>query len=482
MRVSEYYNLGETQSTLDFVDVDVVKDLKAFIDPHALRTTENDFTDKCVSSIQDYFAELLDVASRADDVAAYAILRPLKEPNETHLGLSKGRSRGRCLGSYLVQKIWERFKKSKAVATKLIEDLEDTLLFIDKIGPDLISDITTNIIRNHLIEYTQEMCETYGIPTVNVDSGPLWNVRTKEWERKYVKLPVTKSGSKLLLVPKSIVRVGLEFDAGEYYRHFLIEKLQELEFQAGTELVRIIKTKRGIEKKPPYKKDVEKKYGHGKDVILEQTLKNKDVLRDYRSSKETEKNPPLSHEELAATTSTPPVDLDVLLKAVLSVSEGNEGAHDYEKAIRALLSALFYPDLTYPKIHHPINDGRKVIDITFTNSAIGPFFGWLPKHNFTCPKIIIECKNYTDKVGNKELDQLAGRFAPHRGKVGLLVARRFDNKARFLSGCRDTALEGRGFIIALDDDDLKLLVTQVKKNPGSADFPLLRERFDKLVM
>lgn len=38
MRVSEFYSLGLTQGSLDFVDVDVENDVPLFIDPRAIAT------------------------------------------------------------------------------------------------------------------------------------------------------------------------------------------------------------------------------------------------------------------------------------------------------------------------------------------------------------------------------------------------------------------------------------------------------------
>jgi hypothetical protein len=53
--------------------------------------------------------------------------------------------------------------------------------------------------------------------------------------------------------------------------------------------------------------------------------------------------------------------------------------------------------------------------------------------------------------------------------------------------CRDAAKDGHGFIIPLDDTDLKELAEQAAElqfEPGNRcrfDFPLLRKRFDRLI-
>lgn len=479
MRVSRYFRLGLSQPALDFVDVDVNADTAVFVDPHAIRSIESEFTDECVSLIQNFFGEILRLAKTGDDVSARALLDPLREPNETHLGLSKGESRGRALGEYLANEIWKNLKASKAIKTGLIEDLEDTLLLIDGIGPDIISDVTTNIIRGPLIAYTAEMCSACGMPlTHNVDPGPLWNPLKKRWEERYASLPYGPK-AKLLLIPKAIVRKQLGYDVGEYHRDYILEQLVQRELSANTELVRLIRTKKGTKKKV-FKKDVRKKYGSSKSLILNESLKNPELLADYRREKQGNKVDPLTHEEISANLSIPKPEWDKLLDGVTKIPPGTQHASEYESAVAGLLTALFYPSLVFPVQQHPIHQGRKRLDISYSNAAKGVFFSWLAQH-YPSPKVIVECKNYSGEVANPELDQLSGRFSPNRGMVGILVCREFDNKSRFLERCRDTAQDQRGFIIALDDDDLKALVRAVKVSPVTGEYPLIRARFDRLI-
>ncbi|HEY0388417.1 MAG TPA: hypothetical protein VGC71_08245 [Gaiellales bacterium] len=47
---------------------------------------------------------------------------------------------------------------SEAVQTVMLEDLEDSILLVRGIGYDIVSDITTNVIREPLIRYTELAC------------------------------------------------------------------------------------------------------------------------------------------------------------------------------------------------------------------------------------------------------------------------------------------------------------------------------------
>ena len=123
-----------------------------------------------------FFDSVLD-AIRAGDHARidYLLRGPLGEPDETHLGWSKGTSRGRAVGGKRADLIISSLEKSKAAHTGLLQDLEDSALFIEQIGPDIISDITTNVCKGMLLAYTQGAAATHGIPVEEVPSGPVWD-------------------------------------------------------------------------------------------------------------------------------------------------------------------------------------------------------------------------------------------------------------------------------------------------------------------
>jgi len=477
MRVSEYYGIRRTQPTLDFVDVDISGDVRLFVDPRALRLLKTDWATDCVALIQNFFHTVLQAIQEGEHEHARGLLSALKEPNETHLGLSRGRAQGRALGHKSAREVWEALSKSEAVRTGLLEDLEDTILMVPGISSDIVSDMATNIIREPLIRYTQDVCAYYGIPVqVDVDSGPLWDPRDREWYSEFSALPVTSAG-KLLLVPKAIVRRRMDYNEDEYYRYYVLEFLREMELSANTKLVRLLKS--GVHRVT--KKDLIKKYGAGKEMIVDITRKHPEILDRYRDAKRRSVAPPLNHPELAEYDEKASPDWDALLGEVIHLDHGRPAATQYEEAIEKLLTALFYPSLTNPKVQKEIHGGRKRIDITYANVSTYGFFAWLSQH-YTAPFVFVECKNYSSDPGNEALDQLAGRFSPRRGRFGILVCRTITDKDLFRQRCRDTADDGRGFIVPLDDDDLRLLVDERKQASGHAEFGILRELFDQLVM
>ena len=470
--------LSAPQSELDFVDVDVARDTPLFIDPLAIRQLPDDWGHECVAYIQDFFATVLDAIRRGKNTQARVLLRGLREPNETRLGLSSARPRGRALGPESARDVWNALAQSQAAQSGLLVDLEDTILLVRGIGPDIVSDIGTNLIRMPLIRYTQEMCDRYGIPMLDqVYSGPLWNPETKAWEEGgYVQLPIA-GGRRLVLTPKAIVRRRMDYNAKEYYRDFIIPFLEQEEIKAGSSLVRVLKKRRV---RYVTKKDLVAKYGADKDAIVRITAQNPRLLQRYKQQKATTPTRPLDHADMVEVTGSEPPNWNKLLADVVSVPKSNEHADDYHDAIERLLSALFSNSLIMPRKETPLHAGRKRIDITYVNAGQRDFFDWV-KSNYPAGHIIIECKNYTGDPANPELDQLSGRFSPSRGMLGLLTCRTFKNKQLFLERCRDTARDDRGFIIPLDDDDLALLTKYRGAGQIQAIYEFFMKRFRYLL-
>ncbi|TNU79007.1 hypothetical protein [Lactococcus lactis] len=298
VQVSDYFHLGLSQSQLEFVDVRLDTDIPLFIDPSALKVMNTDWSRNCQKLISSYFRLVLESIRNGNQEKAKSLLVELSEPNETHFGHSMNQSQGKGMGEIRAIKIWEALSNSLAVKTGLIKDLEDTVLMIDGIGPDLISDIVTNIIREPLIQYTRLMCEKYNIPMTEFRSGKLWNPDTERWERKVLPQVVasaTGNPKPLLLVPRVLVRESITYNAEEFNSKYLYEKIQNECYAEG--LVRTIKNG---DTRPIFKKTIKEKFAGQsvKEQNINLTIDRKDVLEQYKSNKDKYPLSTLSNEEL----------------------------------------------------------------------------------------------------------------------------------------------------------------------------------------
>ncbi|MFI6155747.1 hypothetical protein ACIBCA_24030 [Kitasatospora sp. NPDC051170] len=202
-----------------------MNDTPVYIDPSTLKKLPDEWARQCLVMLSTFFDTIVQSLGLGDDRGVRELLIRLQEPNETHFGLSRGKSRGRALGPYLVARICDNLSVSRAAKSGLLADLEDTALFIDDIGKDIVSDITTCVIRGMLTSYTQSVSAMYGIPLVDeVYCGLAWDSNRREWDASATRLPIA-DGKPLLLVPKVIVRHDLLLTKQEYFRNHLAPAL-----------------------------------------------------------------------------------------------------------------------------------------------------------------------------------------------------------------------------------------------------------------
>lgn len=462
MKFSEFFELAHTQPSLDFIDVDNEEDIPLFFDPFVFANEDNAFSSICSTSINSFFETVLHCVRTQDHARGRHLLGNLNEPNELCLGWSKGKPRGRGIGVEQANQLYDRLAASEAAHSGLMADLSDCELFIDGIGPDKISDITANIIRGHLIEYTQAQCNLHNVPLSPVPSGPIWNERNLDWERRFVDLPVL-SATPVILVPKRVVRwIGdLSHQHQKYYRHFVLNFLRDEHLRANTGLVHVLKN--GTRR--VYKKDLEERNPLSKDFVFRFSRENPAVLEGYKNAFRATKG--VDVRDLDEDFNTE-LFVDSLIQALEDIPPGGDDASRFHNLIVGILEFVFYPNLYNPNKEHEIHEGRKRIDISYVNGAKdGFFFRVHTQRNISSSYIMVECKNYTGDPANPELDQLSGRFSPNRGRLGLLVARNFVNRDRFVARCRDTANDDRGIIIPLVDDDIIELLMLVRNGRRS---------------
>lgn len=486
VRVSEFFNLGLGQGALDFVNVDVREDVAVYIDPHALRTQRGDWAEACSRSVSSFFETLLQAIQQDDSSLVHRLVFPLSEPNETHLGQSVGRSRGRSLGSEKrARELVAQLSSSRAIATGMVLDLEETALFVEGIGTDILSDITTCLIREHLLRYTKLQSNFHGIPTEIQFVGPIWNSTTHTWDASVAAEVPRGPDGPLVLVPRAIVRFHPTLDKEKYFTGYIRPKYEQLELAKGlsSEFVYLIHQGKRNQQLRVSKTELGDHLGSTKSKLVDHTDRFPDALDSYR---EHVKLPavPLTDTDLQSRVGDTPVDLGELLDAIGAIAPGAAGATSYHRAVAALLSSLFSSCLGNQGIETKLHGGLKRIDITYDNVAGDGFFRWLSLH-FSAAIVPIECKNYTGDPSNPELDQIAMRLSPSRGQLGFLITRNISDKPRFRARCHAAASDNHGYIIALDDEDLRSLVADYQAAQASEEnpreFALLRTMFGRLL-
>lgn len=444
---SKHFKLNKSQAELDFVDIPIEKDLPLFIDPFALSLRQDRWSQRAHTTLISFFEKIVEVIRSGDLDAGRQLLQHLKEPNETRLGLSRQRPRGRGIGHDQADDLFDALRTSSAVRTGFLKSLEECELLVEGIGRDKISDLTTNIIRGHLAEYTKGQCDLLEIQTHSVPVGPYYSSGEGEWKSEFLEVPVVR-GRPLLLVPKAIVRFDPSYNHQKYYRQVVLSYLQAEHLHAQSALVKVLKNGKRVVRK----KDVAATFPCTKENLFKFSRAHPEALQQYRSRLAVlERQGPKTileneDEELVA---------EALKQALESIPPGGADAATYHSLMIGIVEFLFYPNLLHPRKEIEIHQGRKRIDIVMENGAgAGIFLRLHQNRGIPCAFIAFECKNYTTEVANPELDQLAGRFSPNRGKVGFLCCRKFEVRSVFIERCRDTFRDDRGLIVPLDDATL----------------------------
>jgi hypothetical protein len=473
-RFSETFGLKLTQAELDFVDVDTSQDNRLYLDPYAIQIRDDAWSAECGDAIRSFFNEILDALRTENDGRARHLLGHLHEPNETFLGQSDGKPSGRGVGRDKAADLMNALKRSRAFQTGLISDISEAELFIENIGPDTISDLTTNLLRGLLGEYTVEQCALHNFPTQEINSlGPTWSTTRLDWESKPLMLPISNR-MPVLLIPKYSVRRALSLNSQEFWNHHMVSYLQQEYLNGQSGLVRTFKNGTRY----VTKKSVKERHPLIKDDLAAFVQKHPEVLTAYKELKGA-KGP------LETTDFDEQFDegafARVLIDRLRLIRTGNSSANEYHTIAMGICTFLFYPELICPIKEKELHQGRKRVDIKFTNAATSGFFlRMLQSPQTRAISVLLECKNYSDDPENPEYDQLTSRFGHQRGFFGILLCRTLDNRKRTVAASRDAVSDGRGYMLVLADDDLITMLEMVAAGHRSRIDLFLQSRFDEI--
>jgi hypothetical protein len=266
-------------------------------------------------------------------------------------------------------------------------------------------------------------------------------------------LPVYR-GERVLLVPKTAVRVRLVPSYEEFYNDFVLHFLEAEHLDANDSLVTLLKN--GTPR--VYKKDLKNRYPLSKEFLIDFVKNHPEVLKAYKKTL-PDKAKPLETDDIEVRQTDPRPWTEDLRGKLKEISPGHDQANQYHDLILGALNEIFYPWLTRPVKEQPVDDGRKRIDIMYSNSAEEGFFSRLVHHHkILCPYVSVECKNYSEDPKNPELDQLQGRFSRKRGRFGILVCRSVVDRDLMLKKLQDVVNNTDGLIMLLEDTDIDTLL------------------------
>ncbi|AZA84424.1 hypothetical protein C1637_06165 [Chryseobacterium lactis] len=215
MTFSEHYGITPTSKD-DWFDPILQTDTLLFIDPLLLSNNGIKPFLRSYEEIMEFFKNAFEIAAKSERKNSDLFFKKLNnmllfpEVEELCLGYSTS-TKGAGSGRGFSQDILNGIYNSIEAGLNNIDRFENIGLFSTGIGRDRISDITANIIKSDLINYTQTIIKRYS-DKITTKKFPVrntkFNMKTLVWEKEIVELPINPYNNKgLLLCPKKILNI-----------------------------------------------------------------------------------------------------------------------------------------------------------------------------------------------------------------------------------------------------------------------------------
>lgn len=199
---------GITDPNIEFFDINIHGDTKKFVDPYCISQTPTPTGIASQKSINYFMRELLtSIQNHADTRSSYLCSR-FNEPNGTRLGYSKIRLDGSGAGEHLAALFLQELKRVRhLIKNGIFNYLEECSFLCDELKFDRISDITIDIIKFPLINFTQEQCLKHGISMRKTKSKlSYFCISSGRWKEDFFELPhIDNTDEFLILIPKTFI-------------------------------------------------------------------------------------------------------------------------------------------------------------------------------------------------------------------------------------------------------------------------------------
>ena len=234
------------------LNISLINDIPLFIDPFLLFQSEKTEYQKLHNEIIEYLKFLRD-KSLEGEIRKGLLNHWFKFPEvkQNWLGFSTTGNSGHGLSEKFaislnknLKHIFKNFSDEEIAKSSHLETL---CLIEDGVGIDLISDFTTNLIMEYLLEYTQSFAQKYLKPT-QTRKLPIRKVKfdykTERWGKKYYTLPFHNNDF-VILTPKDLLTQDeMWINKSDFYdQYFDIVKSipnEELRDQLNNYLMKIL--------------------------------------------------------------------------------------------------------------------------------------------------------------------------------------------------------------------------------------------------
>lgn len=415
---------GVSQFAVDFVIPRMGIDVPIGIDPFLLYKSRDPEFVELHSLLMAVFSSGIEAVKERNFQEARRILS-FPEPPEIGFGYTQRSKKGAGVGRRLTELLIETLLASPKLLERGVRHVEEMQLVAIGIGPDRISDITANVLKQFLINYTRKQCDLWKLPIeADVPIEHYFDAERREWAAGHFDLPINPETSEpILLVPRRIVRTLPWINYDDFLR---------------SEFTSVLKGKResAIDKQ---------------EIVAVSRTDVERIDRYVRTKERTAESATPSRSYL--TLDDECAETEALKKRLESTPTGAVAAGDYQKLVLEILNVLFSPDLIDGEMEHKTVHGTERRDILFTNDSDESFWSYIRQEHAGI-FLMFETKN-TNDLDNTHINQTATYLGDRLGRLGFIVARKPAEEAQQLklySVFNDS--QPRKVILVLSDEDL----------------------------
>jgi hypothetical protein len=394
---------GVSQYDVDFVIPRLGIDLPLGIDPFLMFKSRDEEFRRLHRLLTDHFNSGVDAVRKGRFDLADVIF-DFPEVSAIGLGYTKSGKRGSGLGGQLRDLIIETLKASPGLQERGVLHVEEMQLLAAGIGPDRVSDISANILKGHLVEYTQRQAELWGVPIKKgVPLSHMYDEASQSWIDLYVDLPTSPlDESPVLFVPRRIVRALPWIN----YDDFL-----QRDFRAYMEARRASsKTSGGI---GPIARSA--KIDVANTARLDISIVDRYVKNREQSSADARPSMEYIDEQAELRAAA-------LTERLQRMPSGREHATAFQYLVLEILNFLFAPELVDGKPEVATIEGTERRDIIFTNESDEAFWDYVRSaHDGLL--LMFEVKN-TEGLGMPAIAQTSTYLGSRLGRLGFIITRK----------------------------------------------------------
>lgn len=259
----------------EIVQLDFEHDNKLFIDPYRIDEKRGELYKRAKEKILKYFDIFFYSVEHNLRYNAVKIGEHLHEINATKLGYTskddKPKGKGFCQKDLLV--IFDEAIKIK----DYIKDMPDILVLAENVGPDKVSDLTTNIIYEELLEFTIGIIVKYDLD-IELKKKRKWifDVDAQEWYKKEILVPCIDN-EEILFIPDKLAASYEIFSYGNVYNQLVYPF-----YKNNTAIHRLVRLLKNKEERPDCKK-IKQKYPMRRETVKNFKQEYTEKYEEYKA-------------------------------------------------------------------------------------------------------------------------------------------------------------------------------------------------------